>query len=70
MITPPLLFSDYFDIDPGQFEDFGALNICLEPDLPLFMDPFLLFASNNAGNIVAIDASPKSSGLKVKNDAG
>lgn len=41
-----LLFSDYFDIDKKHLEDYGALNICLTADLPLFIDPFLLFASN------------------------
>lgn len=41
-----LLFSDYFDIDKKYLEDYGALDICLTADLPLFIDPFLLFASN------------------------
>jgi hypothetical protein len=40
-----LLFSDYFNIDKVTLEDYGALNICLTADLPLFIDPFLLFAS-------------------------
>ena len=40
-----LLFSDYFDIDNSVLEDYGALNICLSSDLPMFIDPFLLFAS-------------------------
>jgi len=41
-----LLFSDYFDLDKKTLEDYGALNICLTADLPLFIDPFLLFASD------------------------
>jgi hypothetical protein len=41
-----LLFSDYFEIDNSTLEKFGALNICLSSDLPMFIDPFLLFASN------------------------
>src|SRR5680860_20527 len=41
-----LLFSDYFEIDDSTMEEFGALNICLSSDLPMFIDPFLLFASN------------------------
>lgn len=41
-----LLFSNYFDIDKKALEDYGALNICLTADLPLFIDPFLLFASD------------------------
>jgi len=40
-----LLFSHYFDIEESVLETYGALNICLSSDLPLFIDPFLLFAS-------------------------
>ena len=40
-----LLFNEYFDIPESNLQDFGALNICLSADLPLFIDPFLLFAS-------------------------
>lgn len=40
-----LLFSDYFEIGNSILENFGALNICLSSDLPMFIDPFLLFAS-------------------------
>jgi hypothetical protein len=43
-----LLFSDYFEIDTSVLEQYGALNICIESDLPLFIDPFLLFASDKA----------------------
>lgn len=42
-----LLFSDYFKIDKSKLDEFGALNICLTADLPLFIDPFLLFASDD-----------------------
>lgn len=41
-----LLFSDYFEIDVSILDAYGALNICIEADLPLFIDPFLLFASD------------------------
>lgn len=41
-----LLFSNYFEIDESVLDDYGALNICLSSDLPLFIDPFLLFASD------------------------
>jgi len=37
--------SDYFGIDEAVFEDYGALNISVVNDLPLFIDPFLLFHS-------------------------
>src|SRR5580698_6729672 len=38
-------FSDYFDVDPGLLDAYGALNVSLINDLPLFIDPFLLFNS-------------------------
>lgn len=41
-----LLFSNYFDIDESILDNYGALNICLSSDLPLYIDPFLLFASD------------------------
>lgn len=41
-----LLFSEYFNIDKNVMDDYGALNICIDADLPLFIDPFLLFASD------------------------
>ena len=40
-----IYFSDYFDVDPSIIEDYGAFNISLINDLPLFVDPFLLFES-------------------------
>lgn len=41
-----IYFSDFFDIDPVVLENYGAFNISLINDLPLFIDPFLLFGSN------------------------
>jgi len=38
-------FSDYFGVPPESLDDYGAFNISLTTDLPLFIDPFLLFAS-------------------------
>jgi hypothetical protein len=46
-MNPQLLFNEYFDIDQDLVDQHGALNICLEADLPLFVDPFLLFSSTN-----------------------
>jgi hypothetical protein len=40
-----IYFSDYFQVDPQLLEDYGAFNISLVNDLPLFIDPFLLFNS-------------------------
>lgn len=40
-------FSDYFAVLPETIEEYGAFNISLINDLPLFIDPFLLFNSKN-----------------------
>ena len=40
-----LLFSEYFEIDSEILDKYGALNICIDTDLPLFIDPFLMFSS-------------------------
>lgn len=40
-------FSDYFGVLPEVIESFGAFNVSLLSDLPLFIDPFLLFNSRN-----------------------
>lgn len=41
-----IYFSDFFQVDPQKIEEYGALNISLINDLPLFIDPFLLFNSS------------------------
>ncbi|HZV98362.1 MAG TPA: hypothetical protein VFF74_05175 [Methylophilaceae bacterium] len=46
-MNPQLLFTDYFEIDQAILDGYGALNLCVEADLPLFIDPFLLFSSTN-----------------------
>jgi hypothetical protein len=38
-------FSDHFELDPATIDGFGAFNVSLLTDLPLFIDPFLLFNS-------------------------
>ncbi len=38
-------FSDFFNIEESKIEEYGAFNISLINDLPLFIDPFLLFGS-------------------------
>lgn len=40
-----IYFSDFFDVDPEVIEKYGAFNVSLINDLPLFIDPFLLFGS-------------------------
>jgi len=41
-----IYFTDFFDVDPKVLEDYGAFNVSLINDLPLFIDPFLLFDSD------------------------
>jgi hypothetical protein len=38
-------FSDFFGVSAATIEKYGAFNISLVADLPLFIDPFLLFNS-------------------------
>lgn len=44
-MTISLFFSDVFDIGPEIIDDYGAFDICLRSDVPLFIDPFLMFGS-------------------------
>lgn len=41
-------FSDIFNLDESILEEYGAMNISLLNDIPLFIDPFLLYASEKA----------------------
>jgi len=41
-----MYFSDFFSVDPADIEEYGAFNISLINDMPLFVDPFLLFNSD------------------------
>ena len=40
-----IYFSDYFGVDEDIIVTYGAVNISLINDMPLFVDPFLLFNS-------------------------
>lgn len=40
-------FTDFFNLSEETLESYGALNISLINDLPLFVDPFLLFSSKD-----------------------
>ena len=42
-----IYFSDYFNVTPEKLAEYGAFNISLINDMPLFIDPFLLFGSKN-----------------------
>ena len=37
-----IYFSDVFEVPPESLEEYGAFNISLITDLPLFIDPFSL----------------------------
>lgn len=41
----PTYFSDFFGVKPEVLGAYGAVNISLITDIPLFIDPFLLFNS-------------------------
>lgn len=45
---PNLYFSEYFGVDPTVLDRYGAFDISVVSDLPLFIDPFLLFNSDKA----------------------
>lgn len=38
-------FSTHFNVDPAVLQSFGAFDICVVSDIPMFIDPFLLFNS-------------------------
>jgi hypothetical protein len=42
-----LYFSQHFDVASDLVEEYGALDISVASDLPLFIDPFLLFNSED-----------------------
>jgi hypothetical protein len=47
-VSPAIHFSDYYKVDPASLVTYGAFDISLLSDLPLFIDPFLLFNSPKA----------------------
>ncbi len=42
-----IYFSDYYDVQAQDLDSYGAFDVSLVNDLPLFVDPFLLFNSDN-----------------------
>ena len=40
-------FSDFFEIDHSIIDEYGALDISLLSDNPAFIDPFLIFYSDD-----------------------
>ena len=43
-----IYFSDAFEVSPSVLEEYGAFDVSLLNDLPLFIDPFLLFNSSDS----------------------
>ena len=43
-----IYFSDFFDVSRQTMKDYGAFDVSLINDLPMFIDPFLLFNSEKA----------------------
>jgi hypothetical protein len=41
-------FNEYFRVTKDKVDDYGAFNVSIINDLPLFIDPFLLFNSPKA----------------------
>ena len=41
-------FTDIFEVEEAKLDAYGAFNISLVNDLPLFIDPFLLFGSTKS----------------------
>lgn len=46
-VTARIYFTDFFGVSPDLLEEYGAFDVSLVNDLPLFIDPFLLFNSEN-----------------------
>lgn len=42
-----IYFSDFFNVEEKVIDEYGAINISLINELPLFVDPFLLFSSED-----------------------
>ena len=42
-----MLFSDYFNVDKKVVDDYGAVNISLLADTPLFIDPLLIYSNDD-----------------------
>ncbi|MGN6252022.1 MAG: hypothetical protein ACTHNS_09455 [Marmoricola sp.] len=45
LAQPDLYFSEYFKVSTEKLDTYGAFDISVVSDLPLFIDPFLLFNS-------------------------
>ena len=44
-----IYFTDYFGVTKEDLDEYGAFNVSLINDLPVFIDPFLLFSSEKDG---------------------
>jgi hypothetical protein len=46
-----LYFSDYFGVAPATIDAYGVFDVSLVSDLPLFIDPFHLFNSDDKRSV-------------------
>ncbi len=46
-MAPAIYFTDFFNVSEQVLNDYGAFDVSLINDLPLFVDPFLLFDSED-----------------------
>ncbi len=46
-MATPIYFSDFFGVATEILEEYGAFNVSVIIDLPLFIDPFSLFDSED-----------------------
>ena len=47
-------FSDYFEVDERVVDNYGAFNVALVNNQPLFVDPFLLYDPKVLSDVVFI----------------
>lgn len=73
---PKIYFSEYFNVARSDIETYGAIDISLIADLPLFVDPFLIFESDKPEyqalheEIIEYLRFLKSVALEASNNAG
>ena len=48
----PTFFTDFFKVSKKALRSYGAFDVSLINDLPLFVDPFLLFHSKRTASLV------------------
>ena len=54
-----MYFSDYFKVNRNKIKEYGAIDINLACDLPLFIDPMLIFNSEKLDCLLYTSPSPR-----------